>query len=250
MGTKVLPAQIALYYDEWTSKYLEFFDGAIQACRPTETTDLYDYIIDSAALRDGQYILDAGCGVCGPTVYIAEKLDVRIEAITISNTQVEMSRQNIQGQNLSGKVNVQAADFHNIGTEYPPNQFDRALFLESLSHSHDPRAVLSGTLRALKPGGSVYIKDYFLHADLEADARAAIEQKVNETFCVNTPSRRQILDILDNLGFEREKVGALKFERDDSIWSKFNGKHQFNLYGDSEPFEWSEWVEMRFRKPL
>jgi cyclopropane fatty-acyl-phospholipid synthase-like methyltransferase len=61
----------------------------IQAFRTKNVNDYLDYTIESAELKNGQSILDAGCGVGGPASYIASKLNVDIQGITISEVQAD-----------------------------------------------------------------------------------------------------------------------------------------------------------------
>jgi len=50
--------------------------------RTNNVYDYLDYTIQNAELKDGQKILDAGCGVGGPAYYFASKLNVVVDGIT------------------------------------------------------------------------------------------------------------------------------------------------------------------------
>ena len=84
---EVRPEDVAAYYDIWTEKYMEAFGDCIQAHRPASEVDLLDYLLRRAGLRDGHRALDAGCGICGPARHFARRLNIEIEAVTISPVQ-------------------------------------------------------------------------------------------------------------------------------------------------------------------
>src|SRR5262249_26000618 len=145
-----------------TEKYLEFFGESIQAHRPSREEDLLDYLMTQAGIRDGQHVLDAGCGVCGPARHFARKRQITIEAVTISPVQVQIARERNRDPGLGDRVNVTLGDFHQLAGIYGREAFDLAYFLESLSHSSRPGEVLRSVYEVLKPGGIVYIKDFFI----------------------------------------------------------------------------------------
>jgi cyclopropane fatty-acyl-phospholipid synthase-like methyltransferase len=81
--------ETATFYDKNTDKFLNVYGEVIQAFRTKNVNDYLDYTIESAELKDGQSILDAGCGVGGPASYFASKLKCTIQGLTISNVQAE-----------------------------------------------------------------------------------------------------------------------------------------------------------------
>ncbi|MEG4805112.1 class I SAM-dependent methyltransferase [Microcoleus sp. ARI1-B5] len=77
------------YYQKWTDRYIEGFGKVFQALLTKNVEDLIHYIAQTIGVRDGMKVLDAGCGVCGPAIILAEKYHIHIEAVTISETQVK-----------------------------------------------------------------------------------------------------------------------------------------------------------------
>jgi SAM-dependent methyltransferase len=152
-------ADVKNYYDEKTPAYIEGFGD--QGSRPESTDDLLQYIVEAAKIADGMKILDAGCGVCGPAAWFAEHVDVTIEALTISPVQVREAQTRLNARGLAGRINVREGDFRKLAELYPPETFDRVLFLETICHARDYRLVLEQAKRVLKPGGYIYIKDFY-----------------------------------------------------------------------------------------
>jgi len=246
------PQGVGLYYDEWTSRYEETFGDTFQACRPTDTADLHRYILESSGIRDGERVLDAGCGICGPSRYFAAHKDIRIDAVTVSATQLEAGRRVVAEAGLGERITPRLVDFHKLHEHFPESTFDRALFLESLSHAADPLEPLQSLFRVLKPGGVVYIKDFFekTHADPRTQQRVrdAIA-RVDRAFAVKTPRLERTIEALKQAGFVEEHLGPVRFSNDLSVWFRFNQAHEFDLFDGGDPVEWSEWLELRFHKP-
>jgi ubiquinone/menaquinone biosynthesis C-methylase UbiE len=79
--------------------------------------------------------------------------------------------------------------------------FDRVLFLESLGHSHDLAAALATARRALRPGGSVYIKDVFRTANaIDAEQRAELAEFC-DTYAFQAPLAGDVLRAAEEAGF-------------------------------------------------
>ena len=107
-------AQVAAFYNQTTHKFLEVYGEIIQAFRTNDVSVYLDYTIQNAELKDGQKILDAGCGVGGPASYFASTLNVEIEGITISSVQVEKSKEIIATKKLRGKVNIKQGEIISV----------------------------------------------------------------------------------------------------------------------------------------
>ena len=82
-------AEVAAFYNTNTDKFLAVYGDIIQAFRTNDVNDYLDYTISNAELKDGQKILDAGCGVGGPASYFASKINREVEGITIYDVQYQ-----------------------------------------------------------------------------------------------------------------------------------------------------------------
>ncbi len=247
------PDRVGLYYDDWTGRYEESFGDTFQACRPADTADLHRYILDSSGIRDGERVLDAGCGVCGPSRYFASHRDIAIDAVTVSAAQVAVANRMNAEAGLRGRVAVHLGDFHKLDELFPDSTFDRALFLESLSHAADPLEPLLSVFKVLKPGGVVYIKDFFQKDYDDPAVQQFVQEtidRVDRAFVLKTPRLDHTIQALEQAGFVAQRVQPVGFENDLAAWRAFNGGHQFDLYAGRDPVEWSEWLELRFQKPI
>jgi SAM-dependent methyltransferase len=243
---------VADYYDVWTERYLEHFGDTIQAHRPTRQEDLHAYLLRRMGLRDGKRALDAGCGVCGPSSYFARQRRVTIEALTISPVQARMAAARLAADRLDDRVRVRVGDYHELPALYPRDEFDLVYFLESLSHSPDPARVLRGAFEVLRPGGCVYIKDFFVRPCATPAERARVLRvvaNVDRLFAVKTPEADHVIRALRAAGFLPLWIERPAFEVDNGPWQAFERQHAFDLFDGDAPFDWSQWLELKFQKP-
>lgn len=195
---------VAKFYNEQTNNFLKIYGDVIQAFRTKNVQSLLDYQIETIGLKADIIALDAGCGVCGPATYFANKTNCSIEAITISSEQVKLAKQRIEVQNLSNKINVKEGDYHVLENYYNENTFDVVYFLESFGHATDYEKLLHSAWKVLKSGGSIYIKDLFIKVTSNKQIEVGIEKEINNintAYHYNVPDLNLILDIVRKKGY-------------------------------------------------
>lgn len=116
-----------------------------------------------AGIRSGMRVLDAGCGVGGPSIHIASRLrGVRIDGITLSRVQAQLAARLVARAGLTNRVRVIQGDYHCL--PFADRSFDVVYFFECTGYSYDRRRLFVEVGRVLRPGGTVYIKDVFREA--------------------------------------------------------------------------------------
>lgn len=198
------PESVRVFYNTHTDKFMQVYGEVIQAFRSNNVNHYLDYTILNAELKDGQRVLDAGCGVGGPAAYFASKLHIETEGITISEYQVEKSKQVLAGKNLKGKVTIRQGDYHELQKNYGAEMFDRVLFLESFGHSADKPCLIEESFNVLKPGGILYIKDLFKREHPNADDGKKIDRiisEINKAYCYHVADLYEVLQTLRRLNF-------------------------------------------------
>lgn len=239
------------YYDEWTDRYLKYGGDVIQALRTLEIDELLDYTIESAGIRNGMHILDAGCGICGPSRHFAKKLDVQIDAITISQVQVQIAKEKNLAAQLDSKINVTKGDYHRLDQYYPGNSFDGILFLEALGHAYNPEKVIMAASTILKKGGFLYIKDFFLK-EISNEKEAKVTEKVientNKIYAYNTLDLHQLITNLRLNNFDIRFIKRPEFNDDIRVRVAFEKNNGIDLFDGGNEFAFSDWFEIQCQK--
>lgn len=194
--------EVGDFYNEQTNNFLKVYGEVIQAFRTTDVTKLLDYQIETIGFEKGQRVLDAGCGVCGPARYFAKNAGVQVEAITISEDQVEKAQKYIADEGLEGRVNVSHGDYHQLEQYFESDSFDVVYFLESFGHATNHEQVLNSAWGMLKPGGKLYIKDLFIK---EAAIQSLSDDIQREVKNINDAYRYNVADLYEVLKFVRKK---------------------------------------------
>jgi ubiquinone/menaquinone biosynthesis C-methylase UbiE len=197
-------SEVASFYNKNTDKFLEVYGEVIQAFRTNNVYDYLDYTIQNAELKDGQKILDAGCGVGGPASYFASKLNVEVEGLTISELQFQKANAAKATKTLLGKTHFTQGDYHLMDEIYGSEVFDRVVFLESFGHSNNKPLLIEKALKVLKPGGVLYIKDLFKreHPNPEDGVRIdRIVEEIDKAYCYHVADLHEVLATLRRLNF-------------------------------------------------
>jgi len=243
------------YYDQWTRCYLENgYGDIIQAHRPKDVNELLQYISQSAGMKNGMKILDAGCGICGPSVFFARHFDVHITAITNSSEQVKLSNENIKRNSLNNKIEVFKADYHELGRYFEKESFDLIIMLESFGHAVSQKEVLAGTEQVLKKEGCLYIKDYFAKEITGSRERKAGMKKamknMNKVYAYNLPDLNSTIQTLRklNMNLQFVKKTDVPLYNVDSVVA-FEKQHNIDIFDGGFHYLFLEPLELYFRKP-
>lgn len=192
------------FYNEQTDNFLKVYGEVIQAFRTTDVTKLLDYQIEAMGLKEGMKVLDAGCGVCGPACYFAEKSGVTVDALTISETQRKKAQIKIDEKGLGEKVKVHLGDYHQLDNYFETDTYDVIYFLESFGHAANHKQVIESAWGMLKPGGLLYIKDLFIKEaaieSLENEINIELDN-INKAYHYNVPDLYKVIHWVRKKGY-------------------------------------------------
>ena len=122
---------------------------------------------------DRPTVVDLGCGVGASLFYLAERVDLRGEGITISGRQAERAATLVVEAGVTDRVRCREGDFLFVPDDLA-GRADLTFSIEAFVHSPDPDRYLHQAARTLRPGGRLVICDDFLtSADPPASPRAA-----------------------------------------------------------------------------
>jgi cyclopropane fatty-acyl-phospholipid synthase-like methyltransferase len=121
-------------------------------------TNLNVVLASALQIGEGEAVLDAGCGVGGSAVWLAEHYSVTVIGITPVPSQVERARQFAHQRGVAGRASFELQDY--TRTAFPSGSFDVIWAMESLCHAHDKAAFFREAARLLRPGGRLGVIEY------------------------------------------------------------------------------------------
>ncbi|KIV90922.1 hypothetical protein PV10_05524 [Exophiala mesophila] len=127
---------------------------------------MLDSYVDKADLKNGQRILDLGCGWGSASLYLAEKFPgANVTAFSNSRTQ----RLYIEGQaKAKGLTNLTVITGDVVTHEFDHDAYDRVVSIELFEHMKNYALLMAKLSRALKPGGKLFVH-IFAHRDTPYD---------------------------------------------------------------------------------
>lgn len=118
---------------------------------------LNEVMADLAAVRPGERVLDAGCGLGAGSLWLAEERGALVTGITPVPAQVEEAR-----RRAKNRARFEVADYRQ--TSFPDQSFDVVWACESLCHCPRKMDFYQEAFRLLKPGGRLVIAEYMRKA--------------------------------------------------------------------------------------
>lgn len=191
--------KVGAFYDEFHDQFMNVYGEIIQAFRTKDVEKLLEYELNSIGIKDGDRILDCGCGVGGPARYFSSKRNIDLKCISISKVQITQAQ-----QFATYNLEFICEDYHQLHKIFPSASFDKVYFLESFGHSTDKENLLQSVWQVIKPGGELYIKDLFEavsdQVDLQKRIKAEVAQ-INKMYHYEVPTMNTFVDMVRKIGF-------------------------------------------------
>lgn len=205
------PGQVADHYAALTDA-LGKYTGDMLACHyglwGPDTTSERDALVRSnqrlvegCGLGPGGRILDAGCGIGGTAIFLAEKHGAHVSGLTICEPHVEAAAEHAQRRGVSHLVDFRYGDFMDM--PYADATFDAVLNHESFCYAPDKPAYLRGVHRVLKPGGRWQAVDFYLSGgEMREDEREIAAATARYSHSPPLVPWRDVTAMLKEAGFE------------------------------------------------
>ena len=159
------------FYGLWLDPTMTYssacFDGDDSRSLESAQHAKYERMLTMVGARDGQHILEIGCGWGGFAEYAVRSRNVRVTGITLSPAQLVYARTRMEKANLAAQVDLQIVDYRDLRGHY-----DHIVSVEMFESV-----------------GERYWRTFFavLHARLKPGGRAAlqaitIDEKVFERY--------------------------------------------------------------------
>ena len=109
------------FFSQWLDKSLTYSSAVYQNSNDSleqAQKNKYQKLIDLLKVKDGDKVLEIGCGWGGFSEYLAKNYNVTIDCITISKKQFEFTKNRIKDAGLNNKVNVMFLDYRDLNEKY------------------------------------------------------------------------------------------------------------------------------------
>jgi cyclopropane-fatty-acyl-phospholipid synthase len=142
----------ALFLDESMTYSCGIFSRGAKTLEEAQETKL-ELVCTKLDLKEGQRVLDVGCGWGSFAIHAAERQGVTVVGITLSEPQAELARQRVAERGLSDKIEIRVQDYRAIGD----GPFDAVSSIGMVEHvgSRQIDAYASQLARLVKPAGRV-----------------------------------------------------------------------------------------------
>lgn len=122
-----------------------------------------DLVCSKLRLREGERLLDIGCGWGALVMYAAERYGVRATGITLSRTQAALAEERIRGAGLEDRCRVEILDYRDLPQGV---RFDKIASIGMVEHVGKRMlpTYFDEAFRLLEPGG-VFLNHGIVHLD-------------------------------------------------------------------------------------
>ena len=191
MDTQQAHAAVGRYYDDTVDLYEELWGEHIhhgywaegegpEIDRHAAQLRTVAELVAFAGIQPASTVLDAGCGVGGPALYLATELACHVDGITLSQRQVELATAKAREAGASERARFRVQDA--LHTDLPDAAVDVVWALESLELMGDKEAFFAEAWRVLRPGGTLAITTWCVRPGELAVADAALLRRIHAAY--------------------------------------------------------------------
>lgn len=144
---------LAIHYGYWDDHVSSFQESLIR---------MNEVMMIAAGIKPTDWVLDAGCGVGGSSIFLASMLGCRVTGITLSERQREQATANAKKKDIGDLVDFKVMNY--AATDFPDASFDVVWGCESICYADDKEQFIKEAYRLLKPGGRLVVADGFVSA--------------------------------------------------------------------------------------
>lgn len=112
---------------------------------------LVERLAERARIARGARVLDVGCGIGGPALWLARNLHCSVLGLTISPVQARMASEKARAEGLDSRARFEVGDASQL--HYHAESFDAVWVVECSEHLADKARFVESCARVLKPGG-------------------------------------------------------------------------------------------------
>jgi len=141
-------------------RYEKIFGPGFVSTGGKQTTENF---VSKMNLKEGEKVLDIGCGIGGGDFYMAKQYAVTVHGIDLSANMISIAMERQlkilgQGDRSAAKVVFELSDA--TERQFRPNSFNAIYSRDTILHIEDKAALFSSFYSWTKPGGCLLISDY------------------------------------------------------------------------------------------
>lgn len=148
-----LDKTLAIHYGYWDEKVKSF---------PQSLLRMNEVLAETAKIQKTDRVLDAGCGVGGSSIFLAQHIGCHATGITLSAKQVARAFENAKDKNVSDRTDFKVMNY--CKTDFPDASFDVVWGCESICYADSKEQFVREAFRLLKPGGRLILADFMVPA--------------------------------------------------------------------------------------
>ncbi len=118
-----------------------------------------EVLAETADINEKDYVLDAGCGVGGSSIYLAKTFGCRVTGVTITPRQVDTAYKNAEKDGVAHLTKFYEMDYQK--TEFDDKTFTVVWGLESICYAESKKKFIKEASRVLKDNGRLILADGF-----------------------------------------------------------------------------------------
>ena len=187
-------------------------------------TDAVDEAIRRLALDGSKHVLDVGAGIGGPARYLAHRSGCRVTALELQTDLNDTAIRLTQRCGLSHLVTHRCGNA--LDGQEDEATFDALVSWLTFLHIADRQTLYRRCHEALRPGGQLFVEDYFELGSLSVQERKVLE---HEVYCHYVPTLNDYSTQLAQAGFDQIELTDMT-----DAWLPFLAKRREGYSRDRE----------------
>lgn len=182
--------------------------------------------IEQIGLSADDRVIDVGSGLGGPARLLASESGCHVTAIELQPDLNRLAESLTRRTGLAPRIDHRCEDF--LATEPPDQGFDALVSWLTFLHIPERANLLQRCRECLRPGGAIFVEDFYARPALGPEQQAAL---ANDVYCRELPTWERYRAQIETAGFEQLEMEDMSAE-----WSRFVADRLDDFHGGRERF--------------